>query len=75
MHSHQTSRAFALDVDAPLTLDCPHCGCSAGRDPSDPPAATRYEPSKSHLTYVRERRNVEDGEVILQEALAKLRLP
>jgi len=31
------------------------------------------EPYKTHLAYVRERRNVEDGEAILAEALAKLR--
>jgi hypothetical protein len=72
-HSHKTSRSFAHDADVPSTWDCPRCGCPAGRDEANPPPPSRYVPSKTHLAYVRERRNDEDGEVILQEALAKLR--
>ena len=33
----------------------------------------RNEPYKTHLAYVKERRSVEDGEAILDEALAALR--
>ena len=45
----------------------------AGQDRDNPPAQTKTEPYKTHLAYVRERRNPEDGEAILAEALAKLR--
>ena len=45
----------------------------AGQDRDNPPAPTKVEPYKTHLAYVRERRNDEDGEAILAEALAKLR--
>ena len=38
-----------------------------------PPSPPKTEPYKTHLAYVRERRNQEDGEAILAEALAKLR--
>jgi hypothetical protein len=33
----------------------------------------RNEPYKTHLAYVKERRSAEDGEAILDEALAALR--
>jgi hypothetical protein len=45
----------------------------AGAGPVQVPAPTKVEPYKTHLAYVRERRNAEDGEAILAEALAKLR--
>ena len=71
--SHHTYRSFADDADVPETWDCPRCGCPAGRDQANPPPANHFVPTKSHLAYVRERRNEADGEVILEEALAKLR--
>jgi hypothetical protein len=55
------------------TWDCPRCGSPAGTDRLNPPPPLRNEPYKTHLAYVRERRNEADGEAILQEALAKLR--
>jgi hypothetical protein len=72
-HDHRTSPWFASAADVPLTWDCPHCGLPAGRDKAHPPSASRALPLKSHLAYVRDRRDAEAGEVILQEALAKLR--
>jgi hypothetical protein len=42
-------------------------------DRETPPEAPRTEPYKTHLAYVRERRNDADGEAILAEALEKLR--
>ena len=44
-----------------------------GRDKEAPPAPPKTEPYKTHLAYVRERRNEADGEAILQEALQRLR--
>jgi RNA polymerase-binding protein len=70
---HETRPAFAADAAIPDSWDCPRCGFPAGRDRSDPPAPPRNEPYKTHLAYVRERRNDIDGEAILAEALEKLR--
>ena len=70
---HETRVAFATDADVPEMWDCPRCGLPAGQDEQAPPPAPRTEPYKTHLAYVRERRNDDDGEAILAEALEKLR--
>ena len=70
---HETRVTFATDADVPELWDCPRCGLPAGRDGENPPAAPRTEPYKTHLAYVKERRTDEDGEAILDEALAALR--
>jgi len=70
---HETRPSFSDDAAVPEIWDCPRCGLPAGRDRSNPPAPPKNEPYKTHLAYVRERRNAEDGEAILAEALAKLR--
>ena len=72
-NAHETRPSFADDAAIPDTWDCPRCGFPAGQDRDNPPAQTQTEPYKTHLAYVRERRNAEDGEAILAEALAKLR--
>jgi hypothetical protein len=70
---HETRPSFAEEAQIPETWDCPRCGFPAGRDKSAPPAPPKTEPYKTHLAYVRERRNEADGEAILQEALQRLR--
>ena len=60
---------------SPSSWDCPRCGLPAGRDKENPPAAPRIEPYKTHLAYVKERRTDEDGEAILDEALADAARP
>jgi hypothetical protein len=70
---HESRPSFAEEAVIPDTWDCPRCGYPAGRDRGNPPAPPRNEPYKTHLAYVRERRNDEDGEAILQEALDRLR--
>jgi len=72
-NKHETRPSFAEDAAVPDIWDCPRCGYPAGRDRDAPPAPPKNEPYKTHLAYVRERRNQEDGEAILAEALAKLR--
>lgn len=74
-NGHVTKPSFAEEVaeDAPVTWDCPRCGLPAGQDEASPPSAVRNEPYKTHLAYVKERRSAEDGEAILDEALAALR--
>jgi len=70
---HETRPSFAEDAAIPEQWDCPRCGFPAGRDKHNTPAPPKTEPYKTHLAYVRERRNEADGEAILQEALAKLK--
>ena len=72
-NQHETRPSFAHEAAIPETWDCPRCGLPAGQDKTKPPAPHKIEPYKTHLAYVRERRNPEDGEAILAEALAKLR--
>jgi hypothetical protein len=70
---HETVASFASDAAIPETWDCPRCGCPAGPDASNPPTPPHSEPYKTHLAYVKERRNESDGAAILAEALARLR--
>ena len=70
---HESRIAFASDAEVPETWDCPRCGLPAGSDEQNPPPAPRTEPYKTHLAYVRERRSDEDGDALLEEALARLR--
>jgi len=72
-NGHETRPSFATEAAVPAEWDCPRCGLPAGRDRENPPAAPKIEPYKTHLAYVKERRSDEDGEAILNEALAKLR--
>ena len=72
-NKHETRPSFAEEAQIPETWDCPRCGLPAGRDKAAPPAPPKTEPYKTHLAYVRERRNEADGEAILQEALQRLR--
>ena len=61
-----------MDAEIPETWDCPSCGLPAGQDQTLPPPAPKVEPYKSHLAYVKERRSEEDGEALLNEALARI---
>ena len=73
-NGHQSRPSFAADAEEPELWDCPRCGFPAGKDEQNPPAAPRNEPYKSHLAYVKERRSDADGEAILAEALARLKI-
>lgn len=74
-NGHETRPAFAEEArdEAPVTWDCPRCGYPAGQEQLNPPSPVKNEPYKTHLAYVKERRSEEDGEGILEEALAALR--
>jgi hypothetical protein len=72
-NGHETRPSFASDAVIPESWDCPRCGLPSGTDREVPPTAPRTEPYKTHLAYVRERRNDADGEAILAEALERLR--
>jgi len=51
---------------------CPRCGLPAGRDRDNPPAIAPAS-FKTHLDCVRERRTDADAEILLNEALARVR--
>lgn len=70
---HESRPSFAADAAVPDVWDCPRCGFPASQDREHPPAPPKIEPYKTHLAYVRERRNDNDGEAILEEALGRLR--
>jgi hypothetical protein len=70
---HESTIAFAADIDVPELWDCPRCGLPAGQDEQNPPPAPRNEPYKTHLAYVRERRSDADGDALLEEALNRLK--
>jgi hypothetical protein len=72
-NGHESRPSFAADAELPELWDCRRCGYPAGRDRDNPPAPPRNEPYKTHLAYVRERRDQKDGEAILAEALDELR--
>ncbi len=74
-NDHVVKPSFATSDthEIPEEWDCPRCGFPAGRDPYNPPRPLRNEPYKTHLAYVKERRTHEEGEAILEEALAALR--
>ena len=72
-HGHETAPMFALDAPIPDNWDCPRCGLPASLDQDNPPPPTKIEPYKTHLAYVKERRNDTDGAAILAEALDRLR--
>lgn len=72
---HETRPSFVADpaVEIPEHWDCPRCGLPAGQDRENPPSIPKNEPFKTHLAYVKERRTEEDGQALLDEALATLR--
>jgi hypothetical protein len=70
---HESRPSFSDEAAIPETWDCPRCGLPAGRDRENPPSPPKNEPYKTHLAYVKERRNDTDGAAILDEALSKLR--
>lgn len=72
-NGHESRPSFAVDAAVPEFWDCPRCGLPAGQDRDRPPAPPRTEPYKTHIAYVRERRNDADGEALLAEALERLR--
>jgi RNA polymerase binding protein RbpA len=72
-HGHSSVVAFSLEATVPDSWDCPKCGLPAGRDQENAPPATKIEPYKTHLAYVKERRSDKEAADILNEAVQLLR--
>lgn len=71
--SHSTAINFAAEAVVPELWECRDCGFPAGLDADNPPPTVVAAPFKTHLAYVRDRRSEADAEILLAEALAKLR--
>ncbi|SEM80269.1 RNA polymerase-binding protein RbpA [Streptacidiphilus jiangxiensis] len=72
-NGHRTQPSFAVEAVIPEVWDCPRCGLPAGPDPDNAPAAPGSARYLTHMGFVRQRRSQEEGEALLNEALAKLR--
>ena len=72
-NGHESRPSFATDAHIPEEWDCPKCGLPASSDRENPPPPPKIEPYKTHLAYVKERRNDVDGDAILAEAIEKRR--
>lgn len=70
---HRYAPSFAIQAVIPDLWVCPHCGLLAGHDQDRPPIEEIVAPYKTHLDYVRERRSDTEAEILLSEALARLR--
>lgn len=68
-----TRPQFAATAPIPGLWKCHRCGQPADRDQDHPPSAPAVEPYKTHLAYVRGRRSDQDAEILLAEALTRLR--
>jgi hypothetical protein len=72
-NGHESRPSFAVDAEVPELWDCRRCGLPSGRDRDNPPAPPKTEPYKTHMAYVRERRDDRDGEALLAAALEELK--
>lgn len=71
---HQTSAAFAADIEPPVAWPCRVCSGPSSLQRGTAPLSTRprFFP-RTPYEFLMMRRTVEDGERILAEALATLR--
>lgn len=72
-NGHETRPAFAAGAEVPDDWECTRCGLPASKDQNNPPSPPKTAVYKTHLAYVKERRNDKEASAILQEALESLR--
>lgn len=72
VNGHHTPRRWSADVPAPELWEC-RCGLPAGRDRDHPPEPVTWQPFKSPLAHLLERRSAAECEALLDEALRNLR--
>ena len=71
---HRTSAAFAADIEPPVEWSCRVCSGSSVLEGGTASTTPRPGPSpRTPYEFLRMRRTVEDGERILDDALAALR--
>ena len=71
-NGHELAMTFALEADVPVTWEC-HCGLEALRRNSARPEAAPVKPARTHWDMLRERRSLEDLELLLAERLDIIR--
>ena len=69
---HRFVRAFAADVQAPTSWDCPHCGKIVMQGSTPLPNSTRNM-NKTHWDMVLERRNMDELILMLTHEIQSLR--
>lgn len=69
---HEFEVQFAHDADLPDTWECRHHGRESQRIAA-PPQVKHVKPMRTHWHMLIERRSIEELEVLLDEALEKLR--
>ena len=72
-NDHVTELQFSVEAEIPESWDCPRCGMPARVDEENRPTAPKFEPYKTHLAYVKERRSEKEAAEILTEAIETLR--
>jgi len=65
---HELSMVFSTEADVPVTWEC-HCGKEALRRDSERPQVAPGKPARTHWDMLRERRSLEDLELLLAERL------
>lgn len=65
---HELAMTFAIEADVPTTWEC-HCGKEALQRDTVQPEAAPVKPARTHWDMLRERRSLEDLELLLAERL------
>lgn len=65
---HTLSVTFSTEAEIPVTWEC-HCGVEALRRDSVKPDVAPTKPTRTHWDMLRERRSLEDLELLLAERL------
>ncbi|GAB2480700.1 RNA polymerase-binding protein RbpA [Luteococcus sediminum] len=72
-NEHHFEVTFAMEADLPAEWECPRCGANSLRSDGTPPEEKAVKPVRTHWDMLRERRSIEELEVLLEERLEILR--
>lgn len=70
---HPFEIVFSEEAEMPLEWDCPRCGATSVRSDGSERAVADTKPVRTHWDMLRERRSIEELEVLLAERLSLLR--
>ena len=72
-NGHHFSLTFAAEAELPTEWQCPRCGQPARRSDGVEPEPKEVKPVRTHWDMLRQRRSIEELEVILSERLEEIR--
>lgn len=72
-NEHHFEVTFAMEADLPAEWECPRCGANSLRSDGTLPEEKTVKPVRTHWDMLRERRSIEELEVLLEERLEILR--